>query len=189
MPKKKIITKDPKGCGANEPSSNNAVDCQNVISIPQVSSTCWFNAILMSTLFSQYMRGLLIALFQSGADKIPSELHSIVWDILQRRYTTSKHLRDYAYMYFEIITPEFMLTKLNEYNKNKFNFNPEERSGYYNYLYLPNFLEFLGVKDTLLLDYYKDNMYPSVMKEDLQINTVDTAKKKYAFKLSLRTAR
>lgn len=151
------------------------VKCNEVISIPQISGTCWFNSILMSVLFSQYSRGLLMNLYKKNEHdtNFDTEIHSIIKDIVVRRYVTSKQLRDYAYMYFEKVTPEYILKQLHEHDKSKFNFDPDKRVGYFNYLYLPRFLEFLGVKDILMLDWKNDNLYYSVVNKGLTIETAN----------------
>lgn len=153
----------------------NPSECKKVITIPQYSGTCWFNAILMSALFSQHMRGLLLNKMEEEAGKgrgKATELHAILWDILKRRYKTTYEMKDYAYMYFQVLTPETILKKLHDHDKRAFNFDPKKREGYFNYLYYPRLLEFLGAKDVLMLDNVKGTLYWSVVNGGLSLETV-----------------
>ena len=149
------------------------MDCKKVIVMPQIGSTCWANAIFMSTLYSQSMRGLLINKLTKGMQnqEMTSELHTILLDILQRRFKTSDELKSYAYMYFQVITPEVILKKLHEYNKQTFNFDPIAKQGYFNYLYLPKFLDFLGAKDVAMVDFVNGMLYHSIVNGGLEIKT------------------
>lgn len=190
MPPKMIVKKKknpgpgplPKGCGGPEPPSRPTAlrneECKKVISLPQLSGTCWANAFFMATLYSQYMRGLLINKMRAGmqSNEMTTELHALILDILERRFKSSKEMREYAYMYFQVITPETILKKLHEHDKKTFNFNPDARSGYFNFLYLPKFLKFLGVQDIALLDYTNNNLYHSVVNGGLEIQTAENNK-------------
>lgn len=178
----------PPGCGADPvvlrpptplkkpakatKAKSNKAECKKVITIPQYTGTCWFNAILMSALFSQHMRGLLLNRMEEVGNGKGGELQAVLWDILKRRYKTTYEMKDYAYMYFKLLTPEAILKKLHDYDSKRFNFNPLERSGYFNYLYYPKLLEFLGAKDILMLDNHKGTLYWSVVNGGLTLNTV-----------------
>lgn len=148
-------------------------ECKKVITIPQYSGTCWFNAILMSALFSQHMRGLLLHKMEHEEKGKTTELHAILWDILKRRYKTTYEMKDYAYMYFQVLTPEAILKKLHDHDKRAFNFDPKKRVGYFNYLYYPRLLEFLGARDILMLDNVKGTLYWSVVNGGLSLETVE----------------
>lgn len=134
-------------------------DCSRVITIPQYNMTCWFNAILMAVFFSQYMRELLR--IKSAAWKknkhFPKELYDIAMDLLMKRYRSVTQMKEYSYMYFQIITPDFILKKLFEYNSKRFAFDPDKYDGYLNFNYLPNLLSLLSVDKLLVLDAYDQN--------------------------------
>lgn len=154
-------------------------ECKKVITIPQYTGTCWFNAILMSALFSQYMRGLLLNKKPEMERHNVTEVHAIIWDILQRRFKSTYSMKDYAYMYFQVLTPEVLLKKLHDYDKKTFNFDPLIKSGYFNYLYYPKLLNFLGAQDILMLDMKKDTLYHSIVNGSLKIETAKNSKNKY----------
>lgn len=130
--------------------------CKRVITIPQYTGTCWFNAILMATLFSENMRNLLLNKLeqrkQSGKKNV-DELQDVIDDIITRRYRSTYVMRDYAYMFFQVVTPEEILRKLHKADKEKFEFNVDVESdrGYFNFNYIYKFLEYLGIKEKDIL--------------------------------------
>lgn len=134
-------------------------DCNKVITIPQYNMTCWFNAILMAVFFSQHMRELLRikSVNWKKNNAFPKEMYEIMMDLLLRRYRSVTQMREYSYMYFQVITPDFILKKMFQYNAKHFAFDPDKFDGYRNYTYLPNLLKILSVDKLLVLDAYEEN--------------------------------
>ena len=85
--------------------------CRNVVTIPQYESTCWFNSILMSLLYSQNSRKLLLT-EHKNFDK-SNRLLSIVNKILLSNYMN----KDKAQKYFNIIRPEVILAYVKDLNQ------------------------------------------------------------------------
>jgi hypothetical protein len=134
------------------PAKREDNECSKVVTVPQYNGTCWFNALLMALFFSQYSRALFMHKKSEWSSTLSPKLHEIFYNILRRRYKSVYSMKEYAYMYFQVITPEVILKELNKADKDRFGFNPEERSGYFNALYLPYLLEMLGAKNLLVGD-------------------------------------
>jgi hypothetical protein len=134
---------------------------------------------LMALFFSENMKGLLREKEKSW--KMPLRLKKVFKDILKRR-SRPYEIREYAYDFFKVITPEYVLKKLNQEDPSKFNINPEVRDpGYFNTLYLPNLTEYLGVEKKLHLDAKRNpngtcNLYYSNIYNNYKINTVKDEK-------------
>lgn len=167
----------PKGCGST-PITNVESECSKVVTVPQMTGICWFTALVMSLFFSQHSRKILLNKM-SGENDMTMELQAVLWDIMQRRYKSVYEMKDYAYMFFKAISPEAILKRLHEHNADVFNFNPDTHSGYFNYLYLPKLLRFMGANDLLLLDLNekKNVLTYSVMNDALTMK--ETNKNKY----------
>lgn len=131
-------------------------DCETVVTIPQYTGTCWFNALLMATLYSQHIRNLLLNKLEDGtlnlADETHAqrkELHSILLDIITKHHraadaVTRQEMYDH---FFAKVTPEFILDKLHSIDKKVFHFDPKQNEGFIHYAYIHRFLDFLGVSD------------------------------------------
>lgn len=148
--------------------------CKKLAVFPQLSGTCWFNAVLTSLFFSEHMKSLLKQKESSWGMSL--KLKKIFRDILKRR-AKPYEIKSHAYLFFKVITPEYILEKLNDENPTIFNHDPRKRDGYFNTLYLPRLLEFLGVHDTMHLDVVlkKDgtyNIYYSNIYNNYTIRTV-----------------
>ena len=123
--------------------------CDNVITLKQYGPTCWFNSILMTVLYSEESRKLLLKKSKNWNNKILI-LKTLKY-ILENKYLRSTNIyKDYEY--FDKIRPEYILEKLYKYNKKKFSFNPKKnKSGYVSFLYIRKIYKLLGVK-VLYLD-------------------------------------
>jgi len=78
--------------------------CNKVVTIPQYIGTCWFNAILMSILYSQHSRKLL--LYENiYANEKTNKLYKIINRILTKTYIS----KEKALKYFNIMRPEHIL--------------------------------------------------------------------------------
>jgi hypothetical protein len=134
--------------------------CNKVITIPQYEPTCWFNAILMAILYSQYSRKLLLN------DKIlaqnNSKIAKIIKNILKYQYVSNK----YTEQYFNIMTPGKILKYLNLID----DFRLFITKGWFSDFFLPIFIEKACFKRCLILDLYKGNIYVEFQKKIRFVN-------------------
>lgn len=131
--------------------------CAKVVTLPQYTGTCWFNALLMSLFYSQnsnkMMRHILKG-FKShykGSKphmRIHALLHEIVTKLQKAKNSTE---RESFYKYFETVKPEHILELLHKFNKDKFPFDPVLFEGFSIASYLPVLNSFLNIK-MLFLD-------------------------------------
>jgi len=120
----------PKGCSDTPVVfKNQDNECDQVITVPQLTGICWFTSLLMSLFFSQYSRHLLLNKIDQENPNMTNELKAVLWDIMQRRHKSVYEMKDYAYMFFKVITPESILKRLYEHDPIEFKFNPDERKG------------------------------------------------------------
>lgn len=124
------------------------MDCNKVVTITQISGTCWFNAILMSLFYCDKMRDLMY--LKQKDWKINRGLKVIFKNMMKRNYKYSYDI------------PEHILNKLFAEEPDNFHFNPKYQSGHFAMDYLPKLLKYLSVDNVLILDCYKNNLYYSV---------------------------
>ena len=124
--------------------------CDNVISLKQYGPTCWFNSILMSVLYSDESRKLLLEKSKKWNNKIA--IYKTLSYILKNKYFRTTRIHN-DYLYFDKIRPEYILKQLYKYNKKKFSFNPVKYkdNGFKSALYIKSVYKLLGVK-VLYLD-------------------------------------
>jgi len=124
--------------------------CDNVISLQQYGPTCWFNSILMSVLYSDESRKLLLEKSKKWNNKIA--IYKTLSYILKNKYFRTTRIHN-DYLYFDKIRPEYILKQLYKYNKKKFSFNPVKYkdNGFKSALYIKSVYKLLGVK-VLYLD-------------------------------------
>ena len=138
--------------------------CTQVTTIPQFTSTCWFNAILTAVCYSQYMRTLVM--HKIGDD---TPVKKIIATIIQQYYANKE-----VYMnFYKAFNPGKILTMLNEenssvfdvlncnigYQANKYIHKIVDYVGIRNYTYLDAILKEAGKHDYTLL------FKPSIVKE------------------------
>ena len=170
-----------------------AIDqCNTVLTIPQVASTCWFNALLMTMFYSEGMRSYLKTnLKNSELFRKNKKLYDIFQDILVNRYRIRK---DEDRLYFDKLSPEAILTMLNKFDNKIFYFDPTVASGHYGEFYFVRLFEYFGLKQNVLYlnhteegEYYYSTLnktpkitmtkyglpqigFQPVMKEDVSVN-------------------
>ena len=120
--------------------------CSRVVTIPQFTGTCWFNAILMCVFYSQRMRKLLLEKMDTWGD---NPLFNLFRDILQDNFVKTKNGEE-QYQFFNKYKPEKILDVLHKYNKNEFNFNPKIQEGNHVEEYFVKLLHLLNINTTLL---------------------------------------
>jgi len=145
--------------------------CRNIITIPQTDEvgSCWFNSILMSILYSQNSRNLLLS--NNTLDKNKDKISKIFNQLLKYNYIKHENYEDY----FKYMRPEIILKYLNffpmieEYKK-------VIKSGYYVIYAIHKFIKKLN-KTSLNLDLFEGKIYGNLNLITDNINflkTVDT---------------
>ena len=126
--------------------------CENLKVIPQFVGSCWFNSFLMSILYSQYSRNIIIK-------------ESINWDKKDKFFNILKYILKKNYddpsliKYYNHLQPQLLLFKFlkkydintEKYIKNQIKNNIKNFSWYH--LYFQNFLKILNPN---ILDIYCD---------------------------------
>jgi hypothetical protein len=147
--------------------------CYNITTIPQFGGTCWFNSILMASLYSEKSRKLILEI--SKVWDINNKFLMIIRAILLKYYKKSIETTKY----FNKLKPELLLFKmLNSFGdiklkqefKKKLRRNGYEDLGWFDD-YITNFYKFLGVnvlditflknRNLYLLDFTKHLKYKS----------------------------
>lgn len=143
--------------------------CNKVVTIPQYNETCWFNTILMSLLYSQYSRKLLLHRMTELTNK--SKLMRIINRILKSYYINPEKAREY----FKIFKPEVILSYVRDIDK------PTLKTmiyqGWFSQFFIHNFIEQIGCS-CITIDYYmdkkrKDKMYAGISQRSSFYSTSD----------------
>jgi hypothetical protein len=134
--------------------------CDSVITIPQFSGTCWFNALLMAMLYSDGMRKYLKNnLINSELFKKNKHLYIIFNHILNNRYRKINNNDD---IFFNDLKPENILEMLNKIDNKHFYFNPRNIEGHLGEFYFVRIFEYFGLKKRVLfLNKSNANIYLS----------------------------
>jgi hypothetical protein len=126
--------------------------CKSVVTIPQYLSTCWFNAILMSILYSQNSRKLL--LFNNDFKSKKTDLFKILYKILYKNYISPEK----AQKYFKIMRPEVILKYV---IKDKEFLNKIVKEGWFYNIFISKFIEIIG-KTSIVFDYYDKKLFAGI---------------------------
>jgi hypothetical protein len=147
--------------------------CNRVVTIPQFTGTCWFNSILMSILYSQNSRKLLLHDNIYKRDKT-NAFYAIINKILENKYLS----REKGMKYFNIMRPENILKSVVE---NKAHLNNLLDTAEHFFAFLPIFIEYLG-KTCITLDKsnvegeYYVNLIKCLAKKDIKFKDYMTTK-------------
>lgn len=136
------------------------INNSNVITIPQIGSTCWFTALLMSIFYSKHSRILIKRRIKSLSKSNP--LHD-VYKLFTSIYAVSSSKRNDVNRILNKYSSVYILSNLHKYDNLKFNFNPSVLDGYIGYEYLINLYELLGFKNILPLDRIGDKLHASIV--------------------------
>jgi hypothetical protein len=120
--------------------------CNKVVTIPQYNETCWFNTILMSLLYSQNSRKLLLHKMQI----VPKDnkLMRIIQRILKSHYINPEKTAKY----FAVFKPEVILSYIIGI-ENKTLLKEMVYSGWYSSMFLDTFIESIGCS-CLTINYF-----------------------------------
>jgi superfamily II DNA or RNA helicase len=143
-------------------------NCNDVITIPQYKGTCWFNAVLMSLLYSQYSRELLLKnnIYKTNKDNI--KIYKIINDILEDHYVSPTRNIEY----FKKLKPEVIIEEYLDPILSKVEIKRILKSGWSGDIFLPNFISLLG-KSLITIDYdnsYKKNKYYLNLTKAINVN-------------------
>ena len=122
---------------------------------PQYKGTCWFNALLMATLYSQRSRKLILS--KSDAWDIRIKIFKVFRHILKHKYVKSKY-PEKDFKFFDEVRPENILQMLYRFNRNEFMFNKYNR-GFATECYISQFYRLLGASCMMLLKSNDTIMY------------------------------
>jgi hypothetical protein len=122
--------------------------CNKVVTIPQYNETCWFNTILMSLLYSQNSRKLLLNKIQTQQYSKQNKLMRIISRILKSYYVNQEKAQEY----FKIFKPEVILSYIVGI-ENKKQLKEMIYSGWYSSMFLNTFIESIGC-NCLTINYF-----------------------------------
>lgn len=136
--------------------NSNSGFCNKVITIPQYEATCWFNAILMTILYSQHSRKLLMN--DNTLLNKNTKIAKIINYILKNQYISNI----YAEQYFNLMTPGKILKYFGLFNEfREFITN----KGWFSESFLPIFITNACYKTCISFDLYQNNIYIEFMKK------------------------
>lgn len=122
--------------------------CETVLTIPQITGTCWFNALLMTLLYSDGMRKYLINnLINSELYQKNKQLYIIILDILKNKH---RKINNNDQAFFDKLKPEKILKLLHNTDNKSFYFDPDKYSGHWGENYFVRLFEYFGLKDNVL---------------------------------------
>ena len=129
---------------------NTSVDsCDELLTIPQFTGTCWFNSELTITFFSDLMRKFIIKnmgnICQHHYDK-PRFLELLV-DLLSNDYENNPRNNNYFY---NKLKPENILLFLHDLDSKKFAFDPRRFDGFFTLYYFDQLTSYLKTKNAIL---------------------------------------
>ena len=134
--------------------------CEKVITIPQFTGTCWFNSILMVSLYSHRMRQLLRNKIKSiNESKKSDTLMKIFIDIIESKYFEQENIQHSDLILKLKLTPDEIILYLNKFSPYDFYYNPEyTEEGFMSQFYITRFLNFFEMtyKNVLVIDYITD---------------------------------
>lgn len=142
----------------------------------QTIGTCWFNAILVSTFYSEQMRKLV--------SKVSKH-----WDYSIKLFDVFKHILDHKYVvskqptqdirFFNKMTPQKILKLLNNYNSDMFPLD-DFSLGFYSCCYIKQFYNFLGISSLMLVQQANNLIVYDVLNDISRITI--TPEKKFDIK-------
>ena len=134
-----------------------AEDCNKVLTLPQNSGTCWFNAVFMALFYSQGTRRMLLnaaplwaAFIKAGVLKSAERrFFMIAIEVLQKHFEVKNGVMQMAYDDFSVFSPEVILGLLNRIDPDQFFI---KAGGGFGRLYLPQLFRTFNAGGFLSLD-------------------------------------
>nr|QOI90574.1 hypothetical protein HWQ62_00443 [Pyramimonas orientalis virus] len=151
-------------------------NCDSVLTIPQFTGTCWFNALLMVLLYSDGMRKYLTNnIITSQLYTKNKQLYNIFIDILKNRH---RKINNNDKIFFKELKPERILKMLHEADSENFYFDPDKYSGHYGEYYFVRLFEYFGMKQNVLfLNKFRNQLLYSPLNNKPKIVFVNNDKK------------
>ncbi len=137
--------------------------CNKIVTITQITGTCWFNSLLMCIFYSDSMKNILLD--KKKKWEFDGNLKRIFTKMIKKKYTSVS---------YDI--PDYILMKLFNENEKIFNFNPRKQTGYNSLWYLQKFLNYLSIENLLMLDCHKNNLYYSFYHNNYKITSLSKEK-------------
>ena len=129
--------------------------CNKIIVFPQYGPTCWFNAILMSVLYSQRSRNMLLNNYINTWNT-SIDFFRVLKHILKHKFIQSDNANK-DYNMFEKIRPENIIKMMRDYNP-KYILQTAENHGGLSEVLIPKFYKLLGVK-CLMFKLFNNNIF------------------------------
>jgi len=129
--------------------------CKNVIAIPQSYDvgSCWFNTLLMSLLYSQNSRKLLLNDNYLATRPASDKTSKILNQLLRKNYINHEN----SYDYFKYMRPEKILKYLNIIQDENF-YKEKLKHGYDPRMFIHHFIKKIG-KSSIHIDLYNNQLY------------------------------
>ena len=135
--------------------------CSKVITYPQYGPTCWFNAIIMAVLYSQYSRKLILKSSERWQKGIL--IFDMIKTILKTKFIKGKDY-DVNFGNFNLFKPENILKSLHKHDPTTFMFDiddPKWKNGFLSELYIKKLYQLLGISKTVFFEIHDNNIYYS----------------------------
>jgi hypothetical protein len=132
-----------------------AQHCSNVLTYPQYTGTCWFNALIMAVFYSQGVRQTIVKAREKWEKTTNTKLKPIYKLFAKLLDTYEGRGKLDAFLVYEAmknITPEMILQTLYKYDPKNFYINPTEKNGWQGKLYIPQLFKVLDAGDFVALD-------------------------------------
>ena len=127
--------------------------CDNVITIPQFTGTCWFNTLLMNMFYSDGMRNFFMNHIKTITTKEKQHVVNVISDILHKQYYGNR--KNFKRFYNEL-SPENLLELLHKEDGKLFYFDKNIESGHNVLLYFTRFVKYLEMENKVLYLHSKD---------------------------------
>ena len=119
--------------------------CDNVITIPQFTGTCWFNTLLMNMFYSDGMRNFFMNHIKTITTKEKQHVVNVISDILHKQYYGN--IKNFKRFYNEL-SPENLLELLHKTDNKLFYFDKNKESGGHNmHAYFTRFVKYLEMEN------------------------------------------
>jgi len=150
-------------------------DCSQVITIPQTSGTCWFNALLMAILYSERSRRFF---YNNLSCYGPTSVYkqnviNMFLNILARQYTKSEVQN--------VPTPERILHVLHQADPETFYIDPRAEEGYFGERYLTQLMKYFQLNKKVLYCIYPNPTKKNII-EGLYVHfdNIETKRSRYS---------
>jgi hypothetical protein len=150
-------------------------DCSKVITIPQTSGTCWFNALLMALLYSERSRRFF---YNNLSCYGPTSVYkqnviNMFLNILARQYTKSEVQN--------VPSPERILHVLHQADPETFYIDPRVKEGYFGERYLTQLMKYFQLNKKVLYCIYPNPTKKNII-EGLYVHfdNIETKRKRYS---------